>query len=204
MRSIVIATANKGKIKEIKEILAGFPFKIKTLADIGYKEEIEETGRSFEENAVIKAETIGKKTGLLTLAEDSGLEVNALGGSPGIYSARYCEGTDLDRIHKLLKELRGIPQEKRTAKFVSVVAVYDPSFHKTYIFEGVSEGRITKEPKGKNGFGYDPIFYNFDLKKTNAQVSLEEKNRVSHRGRALRKAKKKLYSFIPMRIGFHR
>lgn len=189
MKQLLITTRNKGKIKEIKEILSGLLFEFKTLTNIGFKEEVKETGESFEENAVIKAKTVGEKTGLLTLAEDSGLEIDVLGEKPGVYSARYCQGSDLDRINKILGELRGIPEEKRTARFVSVVAIYDPSGKKTYIFEGISEGRITEKAIGKNGFGYDPIFYNFDLKKTNAQVSLEEKNRVSHRGRALSKAR---------------
>lgn len=189
MNQLLIATKNKGKIKEIKEILSGLPFEFKSLDDVDFKEEIKETGKNFEENACIKAKSVGKKTGLLTLAEDSGLEIDALGGKPGVYSARYCQGSDLDRINKILGEFRGIPEEKKTARFVSVVAIYDPVSKKTYIFEGVSKGGITEKPIGKDGFGYDPIFYNFDLKKTNAQASLEEKNKVSHRGRAIRKAK---------------
>lgn len=189
MHQFLIATMNKGKIKEIKKILADLPFEFKTLADISFKEEIKETGKSFRENAVLKAKIIGEKTGLLTLTEDSGLEVDVLGGKPGVLSARYSKGSDMDRIHRLLKELKEVPKDERTARFRSVVAIYDPIGKKIYTFEGVSEGRITDKPIGNNGFGYDPIFYNFDLKKTNAQVSLEEKNRVSHRGRALFKAR---------------
>lgn len=207
MRKLLIATQNPGKIKEIKEILKGIAFELKTLDDIGFSKDIQEIGESFEENAVIKAKEIGEKTGNLTLAEDSGLEVDALNGRPGIYSARYEKGSDLDRINKVLMELKGISKEKRTARFRSVVAIYIPSSNKLrdsstpqrfarndnsariVTFEGLSEGYITEQPIGVNGFGYDPIFFNLDLGKTNGQASLEEKNRVSHRSRALIKVK---------------
>lgn len=189
MRELLLASKNSGKIREIKEILSDVPYVIRILADVGITEDVPEKGNSFEENAVLKAEFIGDKTKLLTLAEDSGLEVDALGGRPGIYSARYAEGTDEDRINKLLNELKDMPYEKRTARFKAVVALYDPSTKKVHTFNGVSEGYITDKPVGKNGFGYDPIFFNLDLGKTNAEVSLEEKNQVSHRSRALQRAK---------------
>lgn len=169
--------------------MSGMPFELISLDDLPINDEVSEDGKTFEENAIIKAKTIGEKTKMLTLAEDSGLEVDALEGRPGVLSARYCVGSDLDRIHKLLKELNGIPKEKRTARFKAVAALYNPLTNKVDTFTGVSEGYIAGKPIGTNGFGYDPVFFNLDLGKTNAQATLEEKNRVSHRGRALRKAK---------------
>ncbi len=186
---LLIASKNPRKITEIKEILKGIPFEIKSLIDINYKDEIEETGKTFEENAILKAKTIGKKVGVLTLSDDSGLEVYALGGKPGIFSSRYGKGSDSDRVNKLLKELKGIPKEKRTARFRAVVALYHPDSESVSTFNGVSEGYITEKPMGTNGFGYDPIFFNLDLGKTNAEATFEEKNRVSHRARALYKLK---------------
>lgn len=193
MKQLVIATRNKGKIREIKKILSDIPIKILSLDDVDSQKSLEETGKTYEENARMKAETVGEKTGLLTLGEDSGLEIDALGGKPGLYSARHCKGTDTDKLNKLLQDLKGVPKEKRTAKYVAVVAVYNPQNKKTYLFKGESHGRITDEPQGENGFGYDPIFYNFDLEKTNAQASEEEKNRVSHRARALLLVKETLF-----------
>ncbi|MCJ7740305.1 RdgB/HAM1 family non-canonical purine NTP pyrophosphatase [Candidatus Microgenomates bacterium] len=193
MKQLVIATRNKGKIREIRKILSDIPVKILSLDDVGFRRELKETGKTYEENARIKAETVGKKTGLLTLGEDSGLEIDALGGKPGLYSARHRKGTDTDKLNKLLRDLKGFPKEKRTAKYVAVVAVYNPQNKKTYVFKGESHGQITDKPQGTNGFGYDPIFYNFDLGKTNAQAFEEEKNRVSHRARALEKAKRMLF-----------
>ena len=133
--------------------------------------------------------TLGKKTGLLTLAEDAGLEVDVLNGRPGVYTARYTPGTDEDRYKKLLSELQGITEEKRTARFRAIITIYDPENDKVRICEGIYEGRIALEPKGSKGFGYDPVFYNIELGKTNAEMTIEEKNQVSHRGKALRKAK---------------
>lgn len=193
MNTLVIATYNKGKLSEINQILKNIPFELKSLDLIGFTDEIAETGNSFKENAHIKAVTVGKKTGLLTLAEDSGLEVDALSGKPGIYSARYAPGNDEDRVNKVLHELEGLPEEKRTARFVCVAALFDPKINKTYFFEGESRGVITEKPIGKNGFGYDPIFYNLDLNKTNSEATVEEKNSVSHRARALIKVKQ----FLP-------
>jgi XTP/dITP diphosphohydrolase len=176
----------------MKQILAGLPYELISLDKSGLKEEIEETGNSFEENARLKAVNIGEKTGVLTLAEDSGLVIDVLGGRPGIFSARYTEGSDKDRIDKILEELEDIPKEKKTARFIAVAAIYDPKDSKLHTFKGISEGLIIDRPLGNNGFGYDPIFYNLDLKKTNAEASLEEKNRVSHRAKALFQAKKYL------------
>ncbi len=194
MSKILIASKNPGKMREIKEIFSGLPFDILSLSDFGDDTDVKETGKTFEENAVLKARTIGRKTGLMTLADDSGLEVDALGGKPGIYSARYTMGTDEDRVKKVLKEMSGIPKKKRTARFIAVVALYNPQEDKVFTFRGESEGCITQKPSGKNGFGYDPIFYNFDLEKINAEASPAEKNNVSHRARALLKCRNKLLS----------
>ncbi|OGG03664.1 hypothetical protein A2W14_04080, partial [Candidatus Gottesmanbacteria bacterium RBG_16_37_8] len=136
-----------------------------------------------------KAEFVGKKTGLLTLAEDSGLEIDFLAGKPGIYSARYHPGSDSDRIKKVLRQLKGVRKEKRTARFICVVAIFNPNTNKIKFFRGESRGYITEKPLGQNGFGYDPVFFNLDLGKTNAQATPHEKNRVSHRARALQKVK---------------
>jgi len=197
MRKVLIATHNKGKFPEIIDTLKDLPFEFINLNDIpgfppGY--EVEEPGKTFEGNAVIKAMTLGKKTGLLTLAEDAGLEVDALGGRPGVYTARYAPGTDEDRYLKLLQELEGVSEDKRTARFRAVVVIYDPESDKVRTAEGVYEGVIAPAPIGENGFGYDPVFYNQALGKTNAQMTREEKNEVSHRGQALRKAREILMS----------
>ena len=188
----MIATRSKGKFPEIVTSLAGLPFEFLNLNDIlelPKDYEVEEPATTFEGNAIIKAMTLGAKTGLLSLAEDAGLEVDALDGRPGVYTARYAPGTDENRYMKLLGELNGVPEEMRTARFVTVMAIYDPENHKIRICEGVYEGRIAEKPVGDNGFGYDPVFYNIELGKTNAQMTMEGKNSVSHRGKALEKAK---------------
>jgi len=189
---LLIATRSKGKFPEIVAKLKGLPFEYVNLNNTNLSKdfEVDEPALTFEGNAIIKAMTIGKKTGILTLAEDAGLEVDALDGRPGVYSKRYASGTDEDRCKKLLGELRNIPDEKRTASFVAVTAIYDPDNDKIRTCRGVYVGRITSKPTGTNGFGYDPIFYNTKLHKTNAEMSIEEKNGVSHRGKALQKAAK--------------
>jgi XTP/dITP diphosphohydrolase len=190
-KKLLIATNNLGKIKEIKALLKDIPLDIVAIWDIEEipnDVKIKETGKTFAENAELKAITLGKMAGILALAEDSGLEVDALGGKPGVKSSRFAKG-DQDRIAKLLRLLKGIPLSKRTARFKTAVAIYDPRTGKTKIFEGITKGIITARPFGTGGFGYDPIFYSEKLKKTFGQASLEEKNRVSHRARALRKAK---------------
>lgn len=182
-------------MKEIKQILYDVRLEICGLDELNIADNINETGKSFEENAILKAKQIGINTGFLTLADDSGLEIDALGGQPGIRSARYAQGSDLDRINKVLEQLKDVPQKKRKARFKAVIAIYDPPKNKTYAFEGESEGLIIDKPLGDSGFGYDPIFYNLDLGMTNGQATAEEKNRASHRARALLKAKKILKSF---------
>ena len=191
-RKLLIATRSKGKFPEIVSLLEGMPFEFLNLNDVpdipkGY--EVEEPAVTFEGNAIIKAMTLGKKSGLLTLADDAGLEVDAMGGRPGVYSARYAPGTDEDRYMKLLGELKNIPENERTARFKAVIAIYDPENDKVRTCEGTYEGIIASEPKGTSGFGYDPVFYCVKLGKTTAEMTLEEKNSVSHRGEALRKAR---------------
>jgi len=201
MRKLLIATRNKDKLPEIMVELHGLPFEFVSLNDIpelSKDYEADEQAETFEGNAIIKARTFGKKTRLVTLADDSGLCVDALDGRPGVYSARYATGSAEDRNRKLLGELKGIPKDKRTARYVAVVAIYDPETDKVRTCEGTCEGIITTQPVGNGGFAYDPIFFSTDLNKTTAQMTLEEKNKVSHRGRALRKAKKILENdFIP-------
>ena len=189
MKQLLIATRSKGKFPEIASLLAGLPFALVSLADIAgipREYEVEEPALTFEGNAIIKAMTLGRKSALLTLADDSGLEVDALGGRPGVRSARYAPGSDADRCRALLEELRGKPQSGRTARFRCVVAAYDPIREKVRTREGIMEGYIAEEPRGEGGFGYDPIFVSAELGKTTAELSMSEKNEVSHRGKAFR------------------
>ncbi|MCX7843695.1 MAG: XTP/dITP diphosphatase [Clostridia bacterium] len=193
MRKFIAATKNKGKLIEIKEILNGFPFNVISMEDAGIYEDVDETGSSFEENALIKARAVFAKTGELVMADDSGLEVDWLNGGPGIYSARYAgEGaTARERNDKLLRSLEGVPFEKRTARFVCVIAVIIP--HSAYFtVRGVCEGYIGFEPLGSNGFGYDPLFYIPEYDMTVAQMEAAVKNRISHRGKALKLMVEKL------------
>ncbi len=192
MKKLLIATHNKGKFPEIVAELKGLPFEIINLNAVDVLpegEEVDEPAMTFEGNAIIKAMTIGKWTELLTLAEDAGLEVDVLDGRPGVRTARYATGTDEDRNNKLLGELKDIPDNKRTARFKSVMAVYDPNSDKIRTCEASYEGHISTKPIGGNGFGYDPIFFSIEKNKTSAQMTVEEKNSVSHRGQALRKIK---------------
>ena len=189
---LLIATRNGGKFPEIISKLKGLNLQFLNLNDISDLPpdfEVEEPAMTFEGNAIIKAMTLGKKTGLVTLADDSGLEVDALGGRPGVYSARYAPGTDKDRYKKLLNELKDAPDDKLGAQFRCVIAIYNPANEKIRTCEGIYRGRLIREPRGNNGFGYDPIFYNDNSGKTNAEMTMEEKNRLSHRGLALEKAR---------------
>ena len=191
-KKLLVATRTKGKFSEIVTELKGTPFTILNLDDMGSLPKdftVEEPAMTFEGNAIIKAMTLAKNTGLMVLADDSGLEVDALDGRPGVHSARYAPGSDRDRCRKLLDELREIPDDRLRAQFRCVIAICDPASDKVRTCEGVYRGRIVREPRGSGGFGYDPIFYNQELGKTNAEMSIEEKNSVSHRGSALRKAR---------------
>jgi len=190
-RKLLIATRNKGKFPEFVSLLEGVNFELLNLNDVGIPREfdIDESASTFEGNAILKAMIYGRKTNLLTIADDSGLEVDALDGRPGVLSARYAPGSDVDRYRKLLAELKEVPEEKRTARFKAVIAIYDPENDRVRTCEGVSEGRIAFEPKGENGFGYDPVFIVPKFGKTEAEITLEEKNSISHRGKALRLAR---------------
>lgn len=186
---VIMATSNQDKVREIRQILSGTGIEILSLKEAGIDPEIEETGTTFEENAAIKAETVRDLTGLLTIADDSGLVIDFLGGAPGIYSSRYM-GEDTPYTEKnlaILKQLDGVADEKRSARFVCAMAIAWPDGH-TDLFRGIMEGRIAYKIAGEGGFGYDPIFYLPDYGCTSAQLSAEEKNAISHRGKALRQA----------------
>lgn len=188
MRRFIVATKNKGKLEEIKEILRDFPYEVISMEEAGITVDIEETGTTFEENAMIKAEEIFRITGETVMADDSGLEVDYLNGAPGIYSSRFAgEGaTDEDKNRKLLKLLEGVPFEKRTARFVCVIAVIFPDGQR-FTVRGTCDGYIGFEPVGDNGFGYDPLFYVPEYNMTTAQMEPGLKNKISHRGKALAK-----------------
>lgn len=194
---IIAATNNKHKLEEIREILAEINHEVFSLADVGINIDIEETGKSFEENALIKAREICKLTGQISIADDSGLEVKALGGRPGVYSARYAEEDtkekDRDKANnkKLLLEMADIADENREARFCSVIAMVFPD-GKEITAKGYIKGKIGYVEKGPNGFGYDPIFIIAALDKTMAELKIEEKNKISHRAKALKKLKDKL------------
>jgi XTP/dITP diphosphohydrolase len=190
---LLLATNNKGKMREYKSLLSAMPFELVSPAELGITTEVAEVGGSFEENARLKATTLARESGLLTLADDSGLEVDALDGAPGTLSARYAgEGaSDKDRINYLLSRLEDVPGEKRTARFRCVIAIATPQ-GEVELCSGECPGIITLEPVGEGGFGYDPIFYLPELKKTMAELSPELKNKVSHRGRAAEKARELL------------
>ena len=186
MTKIILASNNKGKIKEVKEICKDMQVEIVSMKEAGIDIDIEENGTTFEENALIKAEAVMKLTGELTIADDSGLEVDYLHGEPGIYSARYLgEDTSYDiKNNHIIDLLAGVPDDQRTARFVCVIACAFPD-GRTITVRGVIEGRIGYEERGENGFGYDPIFYVPEFGCTTAELSSEDKNKVSHRGKAL-------------------
>jgi len=193
MPKLLLATNNKGKVREYKHMLKELPFELVSPAELGINTEVEEVGESLEENARLKATTLARESQLLTLADDSGLEVDALGGEPGRLSARYAgEGaSDEDRVDYLLSRLKDVPEGKRSARFRCVIAIAGAD-GEVELCSGECEGVITLEPRGEEGFGYDPIFYLPGLGKTMAELSLEEKNGVSHRGRAAEEAIKLL------------
>jgi XTP/dITP diphosphohydrolase len=192
---LLIATTNDGKINEIKTYLRDLPVTIVSLSHFESIQEVPETGSTFAENAILKAKGYAKQTGLLTLADDSGLEVDALNGDPGVYSARFGK-TDHDRNMKLLKKLDGVELQKRTARFRCVMALHDPKTNTTQTVDGIVEGTITLELTGTAGFGYDPVFYYPPFKATFAEIDRETKNSVSHRGLALQHIKQILTTRI--------
>jgi XTP/dITP diphosphohydrolase len=190
---LLLATNNQGKQREYRRLLRGVPFEIVTPSGAGITGGVDEGGSTFEENAALKAAAMAGRSGLLTLADDSGLEVDALGGEPGARSHRYAgEGaSDIDRNKYLLKKLKRVPTKDRTARFRCVIAIATPG-GKVRLFSGECRGLIIDKPRGKNGFGYDPIFYLPELGKTMAELTLAEKNKISHRARAAEKAREYL------------
>lgn len=187
MQTVIIASGNKGKLKEFKELMMDLPVEVKSLADFPEIGEIEETGTTFAENAYIKAKAVYDVTGWVCIADDSGLEVDALDGAPGIYSARYAgeEKDDAANNAKLLKALADVPDPKRGAQFHCAIVTVDQN-GKRYDAEGIVRGVILREERGDNGFGYDPLFYIPEFDKTTAELSMDEKNAISHRGKAVR------------------
>ena len=202
MPKLLIATNNPGKLREYEELLAGLPLELTSPAREGLSLEVAETGESFAENARLKAVAYARASGLLTLADDSGLEVDALSGRPGVHSARYAgEGADdEERYRLLLEEMRGVPWEKRTARFHCVIAIATPE-GEVRTAEGTCEGIIAFEPRGEHGFGYDPVFYLPQHGRTMAELEPRAKNRISHRARAARKAREILRELWEETIG---
>ncbi len=205
---LLLATNNKGKIREYQSLLRGIPYKIVTPADLGIAVAVEEAGVGFEENASLKAVAAARQTGRLSLADDSGLEVDALGGEPGPLSARYAGqgASDADRINYLLKKLKNVPEKDRTARFRCIIAIAAPPAlslrgvpmksgrrgnlnQSVKLFSGECRGVIIDKPRGAHGFGYDPVFFIPALGKTMAELTLSEKNKISHRARAAEKAR---------------
>ncbi len=200
---LLIATGNPGKMREYIDLLRDIPFELVSLRDLGITHEVDETGDTFEENAWLKASEYAAISGCLTLADDSGLEVDSLSGEPGVRSARYggdsCT-SDQDRVNLLLKNLENVPWEERGARFRSVIAVAQPrkSHQPTLVTqaEGSVAGMIQYNPQGDDGFGYDPVFYLPSYDKTVAQLPLDVKNRISHRANAVQKAVETLKTLI--------
>lgn len=197
MKKIILASNNKGKIAEVKEILKDMNVEVISMKEAGLDVDIEENGSTFEENALIKAEAIMKMTGEITIADDSGLEVDYLNKEPGIYSARYMgHDTSYDiKNNAIIQRLDGVKGTDRSARFVCAMAVVFPD-GKNIIARGIMEGLIADKPMGENGFGYDPIMYLPEYQKTSAQLSSEEKNKISHRGKALEKLKTQLQEYL--------
>lgn len=194
---LLLATNNKGKVEEYRRLLAGVPFRLVTPVEKGIAAEVEETGTTFHENARLKAVYFAEASGLLTLADDSGLEVAALDGEPGVRSARYAgegaDGAELCRF--LLARMQAVPEGERQARFRCVIAIASPSGKVDYA-EGECAGYIAAEPSGQGGFGYDPVFFVPELGKTMAELTMPEKNGISHRGRAAGAAAALLQSMV--------
>jgi XTP/dITP diphosphohydrolase len=193
MLKLLIATNNKGKIHEFQALLKGIPYDLVTPDNISLKLDVEESGSTYEANAKLKALAFCAASGLLTLADDSGLEVDALNGEPGIRSSRYAgvAAADTNKVDYLLSKLNGIPEEKRSARFRCVIAIAKPDGQVVFC-SGKCEGRIAFQPRGREGFGYDPVFYIPELGQTMAELTEDIKNQISHRGRAAQEAVKLL------------
>ena len=194
---IILATNNKSKVKEISEMMSGSDITFESLADAGINVEVEETGTTFEENALLKAREICKLSGKPTISDDSGLEIDALDGAPGIYSSRFMgEDTSYDiKNNALIEKLENVADPDRTARFRCCMALVLPD-GREFVTEGAMEGIIAREPKGINGFGYDPIFYLPERCCTTGELLPEEKNEISHRGIAIRKMVKKIHEIF--------
>lgn len=197
MEEVIIATKNRGKAKEFEEIFRSRGYEVRTLLDYPEIADIEETGTTFEENAILKAEAVAAQLNKLVISDDSGLIVDALEGRPGIYSARYAgeQKDDEANIDKVLRELNGVPSEKRTARFYCALALAVPG-QKTLTVSGTCEGKILEERRGTNGFGYDPIFFVVEKSCSMAELSAAEKNQISHRANAIKEMDKILDSFL--------
>ncbi len=193
MEQLIFATSNEGKIKEIRAVLADTDYQVLSMAEAGIQIDIDENGADFEENAIIKAKAVHGVSHTLVLADDSGLEIDYLDGEPGVHSARYMgENTPYqEKNNQILKRLEGVPMEQRTARFVCVIAAVFPDGRCVTVRETM-EGYIGWEARGEPGFGYDPIFYVEPAGLSNGELSMEEKNRLSHRGKALEAVKKEL------------
>lgn len=193
MRSLLLATTNQHKVEELRTIFADLPWQLLSLNDLHIAMDVEETGTTFQENSELKAHAYAQATGMLVLAEDSGLEIDALNGEPGVYSARFlgAETSYAQRFDYILAHMRDVPPERRTARFHSVITLAEPSGYLRSV-EGVIEGIIADEPRGNNGFGYDPIFFVPAFAMTTAEMSPKQKNSISHRGLAALKARKLL------------
>lgn len=187
MKQVVIATKNKGKAKDFEALFTPLGYEVVTMFDVAPDMDIEETGTTFEENAILKAETLSKALQTIVIADDSGLSVDALNGEPGVYSARYAgDHDDEANIVKVLENLKDVADEKRTARFSCALAIAGPTIKTTTVF-GTCEGVILREKRGTNGFGYDPIFFVPSLNRAMAELTAEEKGAISHRGNAIRK-----------------
>ena len=197
MPTLLIATTNQNKLREFAAIFTGLPFELRTLHDVGITDDVEETGATFAENARLKAEYYAQRSGLPALADDSGLEVHALGGEPGIRSARYAGpgASDADRIALVLKKLEGVPFHARLARFVCSIAIAAPGGPTEDVL-GTLPGVIETAPRGEHGFGYDPIFYLLDENATLAELPPERKNQISHRANAARAAREVLEQWV--------
>jgi XTP/dITP diphosphohydrolase len=194
---LVVASRNRDKLVELRHALAGLALEVRGAADFPGVPEVEETGRTLRENALLKARAVSRATGRLALADDTGLEVDALGGEPGVHSGRYA-GPEQDYAHnlaKLLDRMAGVPAARRGARFRTVAAIVFPD-GRAEVVEGVCEGRILESPRGTGGFGYDPVFLVPETGRTFAEMTLEEKNRASHRGRAMRAARAILEAYV--------
>lgn len=196
MKQVVIATKNKGKAKDFEAIFNPLGYEVVTMFDVAPDMEIEETGTTFEENAILKAETLAEALRKLVIADDSGLAIDALGGEPGVYSARYAgDHDDEANIVKVLEKMEGIPDAERTARFLCALAIAGPNIETQTVF-GTCEGVILHNKRGTNGFGYDPIFYVPQLNRSMAELTAEEKGAISHRGNAIRKLAEELPNLL--------